>query len=167
LTCHRDRLASVRPDVTTPTASRTPDEAGRVGHPGWIYALAGWLLAVPQLDRDSRGPSEAEIRRRLPYGALGELDGDLDTRTVRGLRRLPAIGPARALAIARARWEEGLAGGPESWDAIRGIGPDTVAAIRRHLSEANGEGSTGPPARGAALPRLNGAEPAAESRPRF
>jgi hypothetical protein len=120
-----------------------------------MYALAGWLLAISQLERDPRRPTEAEIRDRLPFGALGELDLDPDTMSLRGLRRLPAIGPARALAIARARWEDGLCGGPEAWDAIRGIGPETVAAIRRHLA-AQGE---------AVGNRVHGAKPAAESRP--
>jgi hypothetical protein len=156
LICNRGRPASVRPDVTTRTAPLEPGDSGEAGQaakppksngsgdPAWIYALAGWLIALTQLDRDRRGPTEAEIRERLPFGALGELDGDPDTMSLRGLRRLPAIGPARALAIARARWEEGLTGGPEAWDAIRGIGPETVAAIRRHLDAAAKEGLGGP-----------------------
>ena len=194
-----DGTEEIRPPDDTGGARRVGgagrvDEVGRIGEvgriaragePAWIYALAGWLLAVTQVDSGARGASEAEIRRRLPCGALGELDGDLDTMTVRALRRLPAIGPARALAIARARWEDGLTGGPESWDAIRGIGPETVEAIRRHLaeaairrqppeapirphlSEADGAGAKGPPAPGAAVQAVHGSEPAAESRARF
>jgi len=174
--------------------ARRARRIGGSSEPVWIYALAGWLLAVTQVDGGARGASEAEIRQRLPYGGLGELDGDLDTMTVRALRRLPAIGPARALAIARARWEDGLTGGPESWDVIRGIGPETVEAIRRHLaeaairgprleapmrrhppeesirrhlSEADGAGAQAPAARGAAVQAVHASEPRAESRTRF
>ena len=112
----------------------TPETSGRAT-PAWIWVLAGWLLAASELDRRSSTPAEAEIRARVPVGALGEFEGDPDTMSVRALRRLPAIGPARAVAIARERWERGLSGGPEAWETIRGIGPETVAAIGRALRD--------------------------------
>jgi hypothetical protein len=101
--------------------------------PVWVYALAGWLWASSQLGGVQSEPTEREIRARTPVGAFGELDLSPDTMSVRALRRLPAIGPARAAAIARERWEEGLEGGPDAWEAIRGIGPETVGAIREFL----------------------------------
>src|SRR5262249_7586551 len=79
---------------------------------------------------------------------LGELDGDPDTMSVRALRRLPSIGPARAAAIARERWERGITGGPEAWDAIRGIGPETVGSIRRALDARIATRSATPSVRG-------------------
>ena len=112
----------------------TIEEEAAPPAPGWTWFLAGWLLAAAELERVRPDPTEAEVRARMPAGAAGELDSNPDTMSVRALRRLPAIGQARALAIARERWERGLAGGPESWIAIRGIGPETVAAIRRALS---------------------------------
>jgi hypothetical protein len=74
--------------------------------------------------------SEREIRERAPFGLLDPPASDPDRMSPRELRRLPAIGPTRALAIARARWEEGLTGGPEAWDEVPGIGPETVRSIR-------------------------------------
>lgn len=73
---------------------------------------------------------------REPYvGALAAERGpgvraqraDPDRLAARELRRLPGIGPTRALAIVRARWD-GLRGGPSAWIAIPGIGPATVEA---------------------------------------
>jgi hypothetical protein len=172
------------PASSRATANSDGSRSGRsAADPGWVYALAGWLLAATQLDGGPRAPTDDDLRQRVPFGALGELDGDPDTMTLRGLRRLTAIGPARALAIARARWVDGLSGGPEAWDAIRGIGPETVAAIRRHLdasSAANataapvpgGRGSSlrgvpGSPSRAPAGDRMRGAQPAADSKPGF
>jgi hypothetical protein len=105
-----------------------------------MYVLAGWLLASAQLDSAHLGagrvgtgwtvPSEVEIGERMPAGALDSSEVEPDRMSPRELRRLPAIGPTRALAIARARWERGLTGGPEAWEDIPGIGPETVRSIR-------------------------------------
>ncbi len=108
-------------------------EGNRDAPPWWMYVLAGWLLAAAQLERGVAAPDEQEFRARMPAGALAADDTDPDRMSPRLLRGLPAIGPARALAIARARWELGLTGGPESWEAIPGIGPETVRAIRAAL----------------------------------
>lgn len=104
--------------------------------PAWLYVLAGWLLASTQLVDGRRSFDEGEIRGRAPFGALDPPPTDPDRMGPRQLRRLPAIGPTRALAIARARWEAGLIGGPESWDAIPGIGPQTVRSIRSAIDES-------------------------------
>jgi len=45
----------------------------------------------------------------------------------RELRRLPGIGPRRAQAIVRHRWEHGR---DFDLEEIRGIGPRTAAAVR-------------------------------------
>ena len=99
--------------------------------PAWPYVLAGWLLAATLLAPPDREPGERLVRARAPFGALDPPTRDADRMSPRELRRLPAIGPARAQAIARARWEEGLRGGPESWDEVPGIGPETVRSILR------------------------------------
>ena len=104
--------------------------------PGWPYALAGWLLASTLLAPLDQARDERRIRERVPFGALDPPALDADRMDVRELRSLPAIGPARAHAIARARWEAGLTGGPESWDAVPGIGPETVRSIRSAIEAA-------------------------------
>ena len=67
----------------------------------------------------------------------------LDPRSAppRELRRLPGIGEARAIAIARLRWERG--GAPLYLGEVPGVGPGTVAAVRAWLEE---RGWTPPPA---------------------
>ncbi len=60
---------------------------------------------------------------------------DPDALTTRELRALPFIGPARALAIARARWD-GLRGGPGAWLSVPGIGEATIGAASEVLSGA-------------------------------
>jgi hypothetical protein len=82
---------------------------------------AGWL---------ARAPDPLAGVRSLERGRVL----DPDSMCVRDLRRLPAIGPARALAIVRARYEHGLRGGPYAWDRIPGIGPETVHAARAWLA---------------------------------
>ncbi len=58
---------------------------------------------------------------------------DPDSCPARDLRALPGIGPTRAAAIVRARWE-GLRGGPAMWQAIPGIGEATVRVVTEALS---------------------------------
>lgn len=60
---------------------------------------------------------------------------DPDAFAARELRALPGIGPTRALAVARARWE-GLRGGPSAWTSVPGIGDSTVRAASSALSSA-------------------------------
>lgn len=108
-------------------------ESARPCDPAWLYVLAGWLLASTQI-ADGRGSFvQRELRERAPFGALDPPTADPDRMDLRELRRLPAIGPARAFAIAQARWEAGLTGGPEAWDEVPGIGAGTVGAIRLFL----------------------------------
>lgn len=58
---------------------------------------------------------------------------DPDELALRELRALPGIGPARALAIVRARWD-GLRGGPAAWRDVPGIGEATANAAEDALS---------------------------------
>jgi len=108
-----------------------------------MYVLAGWLLASAQMGSALPPVHEREAAARMPAGARGPEGTDADRETdpdrmsPRELRRLPAIGPTRALAIARARWEIGLIGGPEAWEDIPGIGPETVRAIRGALAASS------------------------------
>jgi hypothetical protein len=101
--------------------------------PVWLYVLAGFLLAWTELSPVPPPPSEAEIRAHAPFRVLEPSPLDPDLMNARELKRLPSIGPARALAIAQSRWEQGLRGGPQSWEAIPGIGPETVRAVRSAL----------------------------------
>lgn len=112
---------------SAPSSSRTP---------WWMGALAGWLLASSQLGSVRVRVDASGSSPRIPAGARRPVASDPDRMSARELRRLPAIGPARALAIVRARWERGLSGGPEAWEDLPGIGPETVRAIRRALDEA-------------------------------
>jgi len=100
-----------------------------------MCVLAGWLLGQAALEREPPVPSEAEILERSPSGARGSPGIDPDRMSPRELRSLPALGPGRAVDIARARWELGLTGGPEAWEELPGIGPETVRAIRRAVDE--------------------------------
>lgn len=58
---------------------------------------------------------------------------DPDALSAQELRALPGIGPARALAIVRARWD-GLRGGPDAWRDVPGIGEATTDAAAEALS---------------------------------
>ncbi len=111
-------------------------ESNPEDNPAWLYVLAGWLLAATQLAPEHQKLPEREIRARAPAHALDPPETDPDRMSPRELRRLPAIGATRALAIARARWERGLTGGPEAWEDIPGIGPETVRAIRKALRKS-------------------------------
>lgn len=99
-----------------------------------LCVLAGWLLASAQLGSAPRQIDASEAALRMPAGARGRPETDPDRMSPRELRGLPAIGPTRALAIARARWDRALTGGPEAWEDIPGIGPETVRAIRSALA---------------------------------
>jgi hypothetical protein len=101
----------------------------------WAFVLAGWLVASSELDPGPRTPGEAEVLERMPSGSRPTAPADPDRMCARELRLLPAIGPSRALAIVRARWEKGLSGGPEAWETLPGIGPETVRAVRRALDQ--------------------------------
>src|SRR5260221_3047191 len=100
---------------------------------------AGWLLAAAQLGSVRPTIDAAEAAAGMPAAARGPAETDPDRMSPRELRGLPAIGPTRALVIARARWERGAmgelgsTGGPEAWEDIPGIGPETVRAIRHAL----------------------------------
>ena len=102
--------------------------------PAWLCLFAGWLLASTQLG--SRRPHPLDLASRIPAPLRAAPSPDPDRMPPRDLRRLPGIGERRALAIARARWDQGLRGGPESWDAIPGIGPETVRRVRAFLEPA-------------------------------
>jgi hypothetical protein len=95
-----------------------------------LPAIVGFLLGVT-LPR----PPAIEAPERLPAGFARPLERDPDKLCFRDLQRLPSIGPSRALAVVEARHRSGLSGGPEAWDAIRGIGHETVRAVREFLAE--------------------------------
>ncbi|MBL8858103.1 MAG: helix-hairpin-helix domain-containing protein [Planctomycetes bacterium] len=100
-------------------------------HHALVPALAGLLFGAAVLR-----PAVPDPSPRVPAGFGEPLELDPDRMCLRDLRRLPAIGPSRARAIVEARHSHGLAGGPESWVAIPGIGPETVRSAREFLEAA-------------------------------
>jgi DNA uptake protein ComE-like DNA-binding protein len=70
----------------------------------------------------------------VPEGFLDERAPRLEAASPRELRALPGIGETRALAIARARFEQGGLAGPGALERIRGIGPATVERVRAALA---------------------------------
>lgn len=60
-------------------------------------------------------------------------DEFLTNASVHDLRSLPGIGPARALALARWRWEHDGVLTVDDLEAVPNIGPETRAAIEAAL----------------------------------
>jgi len=106
----------------------------------WIWFAVGWLtstLLIEDVERASLRAPRAATHMALPDAAIPSFE----RMTVRDLRRLPGIGDARAVAIARARWERGLRGGPHALEEVAGIGPATIAGIEAWFAEARSEAS--------------------------
>jgi hypothetical protein len=95
-----------------------------------IWFFSGWLIAGTFVAGEIPGPGTRVLTPSPPIERR-----DPDSLSARELRGLPGIGPARALAIARARWD-GLRGGPAAWESIAGIGEATVEAAADALSGA-------------------------------
>ncbi len=83
-----------------------------------------------------RSPGPPSPAALLPEGFGPTRTLDPDRLSFRDLQRLPAIGPARARAIVEARHQHGLCGGPAAWDALPGIGDETVRSVREALGQA-------------------------------
>ena len=116
-----------------------PRGRGPAAH-AWIWFAVGWLtstLLIEDVERASLGAPRAETHTALPV----EPTPSFERMTVRELRRLPGIGDARAVAIARARWERGLRGGPRALEELAGIGPATIAGIEAWFAESQSEAS--------------------------
>jgi hypothetical protein len=103
-------------------------------HDALLPAFAGFLFALAVTTRAATPPVLPALLSRIPDPLAGERSLDPDRMCLRDLRRLPSIGPARALAIARARFDLGLRGGPWSWDRIEGIGSETVRTAQSWLA---------------------------------
>lgn len=94
--------------------------------------FAGFLLGLT-LARQS----VPDIRDRAPFGFAVGRERDPDRMSFKDLQRLPAIGPARAREIIEARHERGLRGGPAAWDALAGIGCETVRSVAEALEASS------------------------------
>lgn len=119
----------------------SPALAGRFGlrpTPVWAWVVLGWLAG--RLARDAaRGPLHANEAALAFVRAAREREGpgleearrarSLDRVCVRELRALPGIDEARALDIARVRWERDWSAGPLRLSAIHGIGETTETAV--------------------------------------
>lgn len=110
-----------------PTSSPHPRPARA---PAWPWALAAALLLATVLERPAPEADPRALEERLSGPPPDPAPRpELDRLPLRELRRLPGIGPARALAIVRARWELGLRGAPAAWDRVPGVGEGTVEAL--------------------------------------
>ena len=101
--------------------------------PRWAWVGLGFLLVRAAL-------GIAGARATPPPGPrVVAPPPDLSVLSARELRRIPGIGPRRALAIVRARWEAA----PEGFSlrSVPGIGP---ALERRVIEWIEGRGGTVP-----------------------
>jgi hypothetical protein len=113
-----------------------------------LPAFAGFLFALAVIGPARPRSLAAELLDRAPDPLAARRELDPDKMCLRDLRRLPTIGPARALSIVRARFDHDLCGGPGAWTSITGIGPETVRAARTWI-EAERAARLSGPARGA------------------
>lgn len=108
---------------------------------GFLARLLGGGEAAPgevayrrgSTDRPGQDSVQARAARLTRPLAPGEKI-DLDRAPADELARLPRIGPALALRIVTYRDAHGPFGSLEALDAVPGIGPGTVAALRPHAT---------------------------------
>ena len=100
--------------------------------------LGAWCCAGVLLGASVLAPAHRAAGRNEPVAPRAA-----DALDVRELRRLDGIGPRRALAIVRARWN-GLRGGPDAWRAVGGIGDATVRAAAEALERGAVEAAGAP-----------------------
>lgn len=108
---------------------------------GWL-ALASspapWHRASPDADRQSAREA-AHDASSATDGSVATSDGprhlviDLNTATAADLEVLPRIGPALAQRIIEARDRAGGFTSLDELDAVKGIGPRTLEALRPHV----------------------------------
>lgn len=101
------------------------DDEQRTHHDVPAWCLVGLTLGIAVGSRTATSAPES------PADEVSAMDPD--ALSAQELRALPGIGPARALAIVRARWD-GLRGGPDAWRDVRGIGEATTNAAAEMLS---------------------------------
>jgi len=102
----------------------------RSSEPAWPFLVAGYLFGAAVIGVPSRIERPATCDVRVPDTARY-----IDRWSPRELRRLPGIGQARALAIARTRFDEDLHGGVDALERVPGIGPETARRVRAWLAE--------------------------------
>lgn len=112
----------------------TPPETAAPHDATVAAALAGFLALACLVAWRERAADE-RARTSLPPPARDPAADVLDLArwSARELRALPGLGERRAVAIARARWAGEISGQVTELDALRGIGPETVRAIRTEL----------------------------------
>jgi hypothetical protein len=103
--------------------------------PGWMLAVAGAMLCWTILAAHMPEPGASELAARIPTG-FSAPNGpiDLNRSSPRELRRLPSIGPTRAIAIVRSRWGDGPFAAPAELDRIPGIGPETTKRVSEYFA---------------------------------
>ena len=111
----------------------------RSSEPAWPFLVAGYLFGAAVIGVPSRIERPATCDVRVPDTARDTAAPDtaryIDRWSPRELRRLPGIGQARALAIARTRFDEDLHGGVDAHARVPGIGPETARRVRAWLAE--------------------------------
>jgi competence ComEA-like helix-hairpin-helix protein len=123
--------------------------------PAAAPGAVAYRAPAPRASLDSVAARAQRLARPL---ARGERI-DLDRAPVEELARLPRIGPALAARIATYRDEHGPFGSLEALDAVPGVGPSVLSAIRPYAA------FSGSP-RGPALPVSAEGSPLIEPLPR-
>lgn len=104
------------------------------GDPTVAAALTGFLALACLVSWRERAADERARLGLLPPARDPAVDVlDLTRWSARELRALPGLGERRAVAIVRARWAGEISGQAAELDELRGIGPETVRAIRAEL----------------------------------
>lgn len=124
---HEPKPQAVEFEPTSP-----PKQAeGRLGtnsetkaYPRQPIAPASPAASVPKI------PESTGTEQPRPDSAITPAKLDLNTATAAQLELLPGIGPAIAKRIIDYRDEHGKFAALESLDAVKGIGPKTIARLR-------------------------------------
>jgi hypothetical protein len=128
-----------------------PSRAEHMSGSGVIDSRGAAASSVPRSRLGLFGGASADVvldaggaRSRSGRSAIGSVRGAIGSgrsasefahMSPRELRQVPGIGQARALAIARTRWQVNGSGDLGFLERVPGIGPDTAKRIRAWLEK--------------------------------